>query len=97
MFLEARYKLGIFITNDKLQHHVVPNPHNNLTKSKIIVIVLVGAIFANLENRSTTTRMASIHSGSWVMKSMDTLSHGSFKIVKGLYNSYFFLYIDFVL
>jgi hypothetical protein len=62
MFPEAHYKLGISITNDKLQHPVVPDPHikENLAESKFVVIVLVGTIFANLENQSTTTRMASI-------------------------------------
>jgi hypothetical protein len=54
---------------------------------------------ANLDNWLTTMKMASItfHLGSWVMKSMDTLSHGSPQIGKGLYNPYFFFYIDFML
>jgi hypothetical protein len=30
-------------------------------------------------------------SGNYVMKSMETLSHGSFGIGRSLYNSYFFL------
>jgi hypothetical protein len=63
MFLEARHKLGISITNDKLWHPLMdPHVENNLAKSKVIVIVLVGMIFTNLDNRSTTTKMASIHS-----------------------------------
>ncbi len=37
------------------------------------------------------------HSNSWVMKSMETFSHGSFGIGIVLYNPYFFLYMDFVL
>jgi hypothetical protein len=27
MFIEARHKLGISITNDKLWHHVMPDSH----------------------------------------------------------------------
>jgi len=43
MFLEARHKLGISITNDKLWHPLMdPHVENNLAKSKVIVIVLVG-------------------------------------------------------
>jgi hypothetical protein len=90
MFLEARHKLGISITNDKLWHPLMLDPHvkNNLAKSKVVVIVLVGTIFTNLDNRSTTTKMASIpfHSSSWFMNSMDTLSHGLLGIDRGLYN-----------
>jgi hypothetical protein len=66
---------------------------------KVVMIILVGANFSNLDNRLTTTRMASIllHLGSWVMKSMETLSHGSFGIGRGLHRPYFILHIDFVL
>jgi hypothetical protein len=62
------------------------------------VIIWVGAIFANLENQSTTMKMAStpFHSGSWVMKSMETHFYSSFKIGKGLYSPYFFLYMTFI-
>jgi hypothetical protein len=58
------------------------------TNSKVVVIVLVGAIFANLDNRSITMKMASIpfHLNSWVMKSMETFSHGLFGISRGLCN-----------
>jgi hypothetical protein len=54
--------------------------------SKVVVIILVGAIFANLKNQSTTTRMTSIpfHLNSWVMKSMETFSRGLFGINRGL-------------
>ncbi len=73
--------------------------NNNFAKLKIVVIILIITIFANLETRLTTMRMASIpfHSSSWVMKSMEMFSHGLFGINKGLYNPYFFLYINFVL
>jgi hypothetical protein len=37
------------------------------------------------------------HFGSWVMKSMETLSHDSLGIRKGPYNPNFFLQMDFVL
>jgi hypothetical protein len=58
---------------------------------KVVMIILVGANFSNLDNRLTTTRMASIllHLGSWVMKSMETFSHGSLRIGRGLYNPFF--------
>jgi hypothetical protein len=32
---------------------------NNFVELKVVVIIFVGAIFANLENQSTTTKMAS--------------------------------------
>jgi len=72
---------------------------NNLAKLKVVVIILVGAIFANLENWSTTMKMASIpfHLGSYVMKSMETFSHGSFGIGRIYIAHHFLLYIDFVL
>jgi hypothetical protein len=64
-----------------------------IVKWKVVNIVIVGTIFVNLENWSIIIKMMSIpfHSGSWVMKSMETLSHGSLRIIRGLYNSYFFL------
>jgi hypothetical protein len=31
------------------------------------------------------------------MNSMETLSHGLFRISRGMYSSYFFLYMDFIL
>jgi hypothetical protein len=57
---------------------------NNFVVSKVVAIVLIGTIFANLENQSTTMKMISIpfHSGNWVMKSMETFSHGSLGIGK---------------
>jgi hypothetical protein len=33
---------------------------NNFVESNVVTIVFVGAIFANLENRFTTTKMVSI-------------------------------------
>ncbi len=65
---------------------------NNFAKLKVVTIILVRANFANMDNQSTTTRMASIllHLSSWVMKSMETCSHGSFKIGRVLYNPFFF-------
>jgi hypothetical protein len=70
-----------------------------LLSQKWLGSFLVGAIFTNLENQSIIIKMTSIpfHSGSWVMKSMETLSHGSLGIGRGLYNPYSFLDMDLVL
>jgi hypothetical protein len=100
MFLEAHHKLDIFITYDKLRHPMMLNPHikNNFIESKVVVIVLIGAIFTNLENQLITMRMASIpfHSSSWAMKPMGILSCGSFGIGRNMYGLFFFLYVDFM-
>jgi hypothetical protein len=61
---------------------------NNFVELKVVAIIFVGAIFANLENQLTITKMASIpfHSKSWIMKSMEIISRYSFGIGGSLYN-----------
>jgi hypothetical protein len=56
MFPEARHKLGILIVHHKLWHLMMLDPHIKefFSKLKVVAIVLVGVIFANLENQSTT-------------------------------------------
>lgn len=51
--------------------------------------VLQGKIKVNLENRSTTTKMQSLPSlvqGSWVIKSIETISNGLEGIRLGVNN-----------
>jgi hypothetical protein len=59
---------------------------NIIVISKFDAIVLIETILANLENWLTTTKIRFIpfHFGSYIMKSMETFSHGSFRIQKGL-------------
>jgi hypothetical protein len=67
---------------------VVLDPHikNNFANSKVIIIFFIEIIFVNLKKQSTTTKMVSIpfHFKNYVMKSMETPSHGLFKTKKGL-------------
>ncbi len=60
--------------------------------SMVVMVILVDTILANFKNQLTITNMASIpfHYGSWIMKSMEALSHGSLGIGKGWYNPNFF-------
>jgi hypothetical protein len=52
MFLEVHHKLGISITNNKLWHAImfIHISKNNLAESKVVAIILVGTILANLDN-----------------------------------------------
>jgi hypothetical protein len=65
---------------------------NTFVELKVVLITLVGANFPNLENRSITTRWHQFHLSNWVMNSMETHSHDSYRIGRGLYNPYFFVY-----
>jgi hypothetical protein len=52
MLLEAHHKLGIPIAHNKLWHPMMldPNIKNNFVKLKVVTVILIETIFANLKN-----------------------------------------------
>jgi hypothetical protein len=66
---------------------------NNLPISWVVALSLVGMKCAILQNRSTTTMMASklLDGGKLTMKSMNALSHGPFGMGNGPNNPACFL------
>jgi hypothetical protein len=64
----------------------------------MVVVVLVGPNLTNFENLFTTTKITpfSSYKVKHVIKFVEIFSNGPFGIRRGLYNLYFFFYIDFV-
>jgi hypothetical protein len=52
MFPKSCHKLGVSITSNKLWHLMMLDAHieDNLANLKVVAIIIVRAIFANLEN-----------------------------------------------
>jgi hypothetical protein len=82
-----QHKLGISITYNDFGHAICLTHmlKNSVIISIVVTVVLIVPNLANFKNLSTITKIISFssHKGKHVIKSIDILSNGPFKISKG--------------